>query len=186
MPSDLVVRCPACEGRANFHFAHATTIKRNADLDWFENAKEFFVARVYDNGYKNLAFYFPRLKGRRLDLIEDFPPDYSAKCWLPDYTPPVHWGFGTMVCSNCDLRRKHSLEWPSDAFHQISHKGSTLWAFDDVSLSCLIEFISSNERDHGWQPYTGFLKHIPKKFLLAKNRAEIIKKLSALQIGNTI
>jgi len=98
---------------------------------------------------------------------------------------------GSIRCSCCLIQRKHSLNWPSDAYFQITYKGKVLWAFDRKYTLKLLSYIESKERKKRIVGYSGqpwntvysqdwFLRHIPEHFQSAKARPEIVKKLKSI------
>lgn len=75
--------------------------------------------------------FFPGLRSRSADAASPLPEGYSGSDWEHGrYLYRSHGlDLGVIVCSSCGARRKHCLDWPNEAFYQVQHRGSRLWAF---------------------------------------------------------
>ena len=84
---------------------------------------------------------------------------------------------GVLCCSCCASRRKHVLDWPTDAYYRVEVAGGLIWAWDRQHVIRLVNYLSAEhlEPSVGW-----FLRHIPKCFLLKRNRGKVVKALGAL------
>ncbi|MBW3625566.1 MAG: hypothetical protein KY468_19400 [Armatimonadetes bacterium] len=90
---------------------------------------------------------------------------------------------GNITCSECGKVGRHHLIWPDDAFYQCDVRGHTLWAWTRRHVTVLKAYIESREREvdaHLPYGFSNFILHVPKFFLLAKNRELAVKKLSNL------
>lgn len=181
-PKTLAIRCPNCSGHARFSFAEARTIERREDLPVFQTSSDFECIYIYDGGtFCNAAAFYPGLTRTSLPPDETLPERYHlgrsdkwGSCFALNSRPQ-----GTLVCLGCDLRRKHSLDWPVDAYFQIEHKGSVLWAYDRGTATELLEFINSDGREAAKFEHGRFLRRIPTLFLQASNRSAVTKKLKS-------
>ena len=189
------IRCPSCDGEAKFSFATYQIISQ-ADRVYFKKSKDFEVFRgQHSHGsYYHAALYYPGL-GNSLENITDLPEQYDASMWRHPYwyvtLPDEIKNMGSIRCSACLIQKKHKLNWPDDAFFQVTYKGKVLWAFDRKYALKLLTYIESKERKKRVIGYSGkpwntfisqdwFLRHIPEHFQTAKARPEIVKKLKAV------
>ena len=189
------IRCPSCSGAAKFSFATYQIFKKNDD-EYFRKSRDFeiFKGQHSHGSYYHAALFYPGL-GNSLENINDLPEDYEANMWRHPYwyvtLPKELKNTGSIRCSCCLIQRKHSLNWPSDAYFQITYKGKVLWAFDRKYTLKLLSYIESKERKKrivgcSGQPWNTvysqdwFLRHIPEHFQSAKARPEIVKKLKSI------
>jgi hypothetical protein len=85
---------------------------------------------------------------------------------------------GIVSCLRCINRYEHKLNWPADAFYRVEHRGKVLWAWNREYLIVVREFIASPMRTSYGSYY--FRRKLPKFFLLAKNRKNLVDKIDAL------
>jgi hypothetical protein len=181
MPHVVEIRCPECSAGAFFEFAEVVRIALKKDVEFFKNSKLFDYKFLPDSvgGHWHAAFYFPRLHGCSTDAIRDLPAGYSPSDWShSQYLYRSHGSdFGTAHCTSCGLRRRHVLDWPSEARYQVEFRGSVLWAFDRESATEIRDFVASADRNRATFRWQRLLLHIPKEFLVAKARDELVKRL---------
>ena len=117
-----------------------------------------------------------------MDAVDDLPEDYKPSDWHHSVSQgsPRRVDLGTLVCPACGKRRKHTLDWPQDAYYQIEHRGEVLWAFDRECASELLEYVKSSDRKREGYRYKLFLMKVPGVFLGQKVRGAISKKLQGL------
>jgi len=186
MPHIVDIRCPECGGRAEFEFAEVVRIRLKKDVDFFKKSKLFeyrFLRDRAGTGW-HAAFYFLRVHGRSTDVLDDLPAGYSPADWNHSrylYRSHGH-DWGTVDCFECDLRRKHVLSWPDEAFYQIVFGRAVLWAFHRESAVEIRDFIVSVDRDPAAFKWRTLLVHLPKEFLAAKARDGIVKRLDRLLV----
>ena len=194
---DIDVKCPDCSQRAAFYPVRHMALNK-AGVEHFRKSKDFEVARIFDNGYKSYALFYPGL-GKSLETTNDLPDGVSAEdfsvnwpefYWFPNLTGASFRGKGSAICGSCGYRRKHLLRWPDDAWFAVEISGETLWAPNREVAVKIMEFIASDERRKGVEVSYGngrhttraedyHLRKIPTHFLRAKVRAEVVKKLRA-------
>ena len=184
MPHIVEIRCPECGGGAIFEFAEVVRIALKKDVAFFKNNKLFeymFLKDSNGSGW-HAAFYFPRLYGSSTDVLRDLPAGYSSGFWNHSkYLYRAHGcDWGTADCRECGLRQKHILVWPNEALYQIEFRRRTLWAFDRESALAIRDYIASMHRKQAAFKWQSLLLHIPKQFLDAKARDEIVKRLNRL------
>src|SRR5207302_1888960 len=98
--------------------------------------------------------------------------------WIPTPGNQLDWEWGVSSCSKCGYQSKHKLSWPDEAYYASDYRGQTLWAWTRGHAQALKSFVESNERNPWRYPgYVPFLFHVPKVFLLAKNRGAVSKRL---------
>lgn len=188
MPHVLDISCPSCGGRASFEFAEVVRIKRRVDLDFFKESP-FFEYRFFEEAWAGTswhgALFFPGLESRTADAAAPLPEGYSASDWEHGrYLYRSHGlDLGVAACSSCGTREKHRLDWPKDAYYQVQHRGSLLWAFHRESAAELRDFVSSDERSREGYKWQSFLLHIPHEFLTRKARQHVVKCLDRLLKG---
>jgi len=186
------IKCPSCGGAAKFAFATYQVIDKESQ-DYFRKSKDFEIFRgQYSHGsYYRAALYYPGI-GNSLENIKDLPEAYEANMWRHPYwhvtLPRELENTGSIRCSGCLTQKKHKLQWPDEAYFQVSYKGKILWAFDRKYALKLLTYIESKERKKRIVGYSGkpwntiisqdwFLRHIPEHFQSAKARPEIVRKL---------
>ena len=184
MPHCLAVVCPDCGSEARFEFAEVVRIKLRKDVGYFEQSKDFEVARTtdYGGGYCNVAIYFHGLKQSGLSALQDLPEGYEPKDWEHSQylLRSTAQDLGAIVCTSCGMRRKHVLNWPGDAYFKIDHKQGVLWAFDREHASELLRYVRSADRDRGNFRYRASLMKVPTRFLTAKARDSVAKALDRI------
>ena len=181
MPHVLTVCCPDCGGTARFEFAEPVLIKTVADRAYFDASRNFEVFRYFHHGWKSLALYYHGLAPRPLSEIDDLPDGYAPTDWEHGKCNirSAPGDLGTIVCDACVLRRKHTLDWPADAYYAVEYRGQVLWAFEEDSMAALTDFIGSTDRRKSGRRWQSFLHKIPAHFLGAEARAPLEKKLRA-------
>lgn len=181
MPHTVAVACPHCASEAMFEFAEAAAIQLRKDLPYFAKSRDFELVKVrtFGGGFINAAVYYHGLDCRALELISDLPEGYSQENWKhPPYLYRSHGSdIGTLTCKSCALRRKHELDWPNDAFFQISYRNSVLWAFDRGHAVEVLAFVESTDRAPSNHRFARSLRKIPTHFLASKARATVAKRL---------
>lgn len=181
MPHKLDVLCPHCGHLASFEFAEAAAVHKN-DLNFFKKNKTFTAVRVpFGYGFKNAALYYHGFHGIT-QAAKDIPSNYPSDHWAHSrYLQRRSNGEpGTVLCNSCFLRQKTSLVWPEMAFFKIDVRGQTLWAFHRESAQDLYDFVASKERQQSAYRWAYFLRHVPGRFLDAKLRDEVCRKLLKL------
>ena len=183
IPHTIDVCCPECGSHARFEFPTQVPIAGKGSLEYFEESKVFEVVLVKNSVGQSMPYaqYYPGLHGHSLSALKDLPDGYNLSDWeQPDQlTDNRQDQTGTLLCSHCSLRRKHELNWPSDAFYQVPYKGSILWAFNRDIAEEILAFIESKDRNFKKFNYRIYLMRIPSLFLSAKARDTIVRKLSA-------
>jgi len=187
MPHIVEIRCPECGGHAEFEFAEVVHIRLKKDVDFFKKSKLFeyrFLRDRAGTGW-HAAFYFPRVHGRSTDILDDLPAGYSPADWNHSrYLYRSHGSdWGTVDCFERDLRRRHVLSWPDEAFYQIVFRRDVLWAFHRESAVEIRDFIAFVDRDHAAFKWGTLLIHLPKELLAAKARDGIVKRLDRLLVS---
>ena len=189
------IKCPSCEGAAQFAFATYQIIDKESQ-DYFHQSKDFEIFRgQHSHGsYYRAALFYPGL-GNSLENINNLPEGYEADMWRHPYwyvtLPKELKNTGTIRCGSCLIQKKHKLQWPDEAYFQVSYKGKILWAFDRKYTLKLLSYVESKERKKRVVGYSGkpgntiisqdwFLRHIPEHFQTAKARPEIVRKLKSI------
>ena len=189
--SDFQIRCPNCQQLSEFTYATSIGVKKK-DIGYFKNSKVFKVAE--SKGWKAgrtyyYVLHYPYLMPK-LENIDDLPEDYSSEKWrkrLAHGTTSTCIDLGVVLCSFCNIRQKHELNWPDDAYFQIDYKGETLWAYNRSYAIKLRDYIASDDRKKrhpaSTEPYIfqdRFLRKIPEHFQTAKARGDIVRKLNKI------
>ena len=183
MPHVVDIRCPGCQARAPFEFAEAVAIGK-AVVPYFRKSKHFeYVLQNDRTGHTHhYAVYFHGLVQSGLDNVVALPPGFGTDKW--QHSPYLYRSreldLGTVVCPRCSYRRKHKLNWPTEAFFQIEYRGQVLWAFHQESLQELIAYIASDDRRETRHKWAAFLRHVPSHFTAAKARASVVRRLEKL------
>ena len=81
---------------------------------------------------------------------------------------------GLIQCSHCHSNRKHTLNWPIDAYWQWEIQGELLWAWDTEHAQIILNFVKETSRPSRHSPS---LKYIPSHFLSAKVRELVVQKI---------
>ncbi len=193
--SFVTIRCPTCARIAEFEFAKIIKIARKADIPYFENSKHFDVVdpegwnkhKLYSHGH--YRGYSDAVDCSGLENITDLPK--GCKLYYASINPRSrsisrHKHSGTVRCRNCNSVSKHQLNWPEEAYFQISYKGKNLWAYDRETATKLLTYIKSKDRkkrievDTNYSVQDSFLRKIPEHFQTAKARGIIVKKLEKI------
>lgn len=178
----VAVTCTDCDKEARFEFAERMKIEKKVDIPYFEKSKYFeYQSSNNSNGQGfHLAYYFQALQLQHgLPAIDDLPDGYDIHDWTHSehlYRPFDH-NHGTLICINCGLRRKHNLDWPNEAYFQITYRGQTLWAYDRRCASEIMYFIQSKDRKRNHYKFKSFLLKLPTHFLTQKARNDVVKRL---------
>jgi hypothetical protein len=165
-PSSITIRCPKCHSEAEFRFPFTLLRGDPRDQATIRAGYEDSSAKVERWGSWYVLVHFPDI----------FP--WSEASFLSDYQER-EWGVST--CSQCGHKGKHKLSWPKDAYFVSNFRGEALWAWTRGHAQALKYFVESKDRNP-WN-YPGsvlFLLHIPKAFLMAKNREAVSKKLQRM------
>ena len=89
---------------------------------------------------------------------------------------------GRLTCTHCHTTREGVvIQWPDDAFFQCEVRGQLLWAWSAGHARALRDYVQSSKRDP--KAYPGFLAallHLPRHFVVAKNRAATVRALDKL------
>lgn len=194
MEADFQIKCPNCGELCEFTYAESIRIKKK-DASYFLKSKIFKIEKTTGWSESRTYYYtlhYPYIMPN-LENIIDLPEKYTAENWRKRIGHGIyrtHLNDGVAVCSLCNIRQKHVLKWPEDAYFQIDYKGQTLWAYNRTYALKLRDYIASNDRKKRHPNSTeyhifqdSFLRKIPEHFQSKKARTEIVKKIEKL-IGN--
>ncbi len=53
---------------------------------------------------------------------------------------------GVLVCKTCPSAQRYKLNWPEDAYFQITYKGQKLWAYNRAFAVSLLAYLESETR----------------------------------------
>jgi hypothetical protein len=90
---------------------------------------------------------------------------------------------GRISCLACGHNGEHAVDWPREAFYQISYRGEALWAFTRNMAQDLRAVIAAGaDRDAVRQAsaYYIWLVRIPAGFLAAKARETVLARLDSV------
>lgn len=183
-PSEVAVRCPACGRDARFERTRAVRIVATADRAYFQ-ASPYFHYRVVTTRIGetwHLAEFTPGQVVEHIDSVPDLPAGYRPELWQCAQTWDARDGnpSGAVRCRHCHHFEIRQLDWPNDAFYQISHQRAVLWAYNREAAAELLDYIASTQRQFRRYHYHGMLRHVPKVFLSHKARPALTKKLELL------
>ena len=173
-PYIATIRCPSCDGRAEFRKAFALVQQRHWSY-WEPRLWACGRATSWDRD-EQWAPGDPAPAWRGWIIIEQDPALFRWK------QPPSGYhddDRGVVSCARCVGRRRHTLRWPADAHYRFELPEGVLWAWSREGAEALIAYIDSTDRrpgEHGRGQYL-FLRHIPTVFLRAKNRARVVRRL---------
>jgi hypothetical protein len=184
IPSELDVRCPRCQRRAQFRSAEVWRVELKAYVEYFRSCT-YFEYRQFEGpvgGTWHGAVHYPGLHGDPSTELENLPSGYetgnlnvSKNLWRVKSKD-----IGSIRCGNCLLKKKHNLNWPSDAYYSLSYRHKILWAFDRASASELYDFIMSKTRKLSKYRFSSFLLHVPAVFKTQKAREHVGNQLFRL------
>lgn len=173
-PYIATIRCPTCDGPAEFRKAFALISKRH--WDWWK-ARLWPCARI--THWDGVEHWTP----------QDAPVDATWRSWVIIEQDPRLFAWkkparafsaddnGIVACPACIARRAHTLSWPTEAFYRFELRQGVLWAWSRSTAEAALAFIESKERDATAHGHFLFLRHIPKVFLKAKDRDAIAKRM---------
>jgi len=162
-PEVCSIRCPNCRKEATFGFPFVF-------ISGPERSREQRIAQYALPGHIMEAW------GGWTVLI-NFPDLFPWKA--PEHRTYRRGDIGGYSCIHCGSRGKHPLDWPQDAYYVCEVRGHTLWAWTRDYAETLRSYIGSKDRKK-YPGYLLFLRHIPKVFLLAKNRDTVLKQLDRM------
>jgi hypothetical protein len=85
---------------------------------------------------------------------------------------------GVVRCSSCALIDRHDLSWPEDAYWKWDVADSTLWAWTRAHATAIRSYVAQALREASTFPeWEQSLRHLPKQFLAAKARDEVVRKI---------
>ena len=185
MPHKVDVRCPSCESHAEFEFAEVREISLKKDIGFFKDSDLFDYQLFQDHGGRRWhgAVFYAGLHGGNIAAIRDLPEGYSPEDWA--HLRYLHrrssgLDLGSIQCTKCHGRKKHTLAWPADAYFTIEYRGKNLWAFNRETLIELRDYIVGNERKSAESKWSNFLLHIPSEFKQKKAREQVVRQLDKL------
>jgi hypothetical protein len=85
---------------------------------------------------------------------------------------------GLCRCGSCGYLNRHVLDWPAEAFYAVSIRGRTLWRWSRKHALALRAYVAATDRAR--VPGARWLSRVPRDFLAARNRDELVKKLDRL------
>jgi hypothetical protein len=85
---------------------------------------------------------------------------------------------GICRCGSCGYLNRHLLDWPAEAFYAVSIRGRTLWMWSREHVLSLRAYVAATDRAR--VPGARWLSRVPREFLAARNRDELVKKLDRL------
>jgi hypothetical protein len=86
---------------------------------------------------------------------------------------------GVVKCLGCHHIEAHDIAWPDEAYYKWDIRGQTLWACNREHAQVLLDFLGSKGRDASRHPgYVRSLRKLPKEFISAKVRDDIVKAIS--------
>lgn len=167
-PNKFVIRCPKCHRRAIFQFPFSGPYFSESNATQIASSHPGSqIKECWQNKIKNQTY-----------VVEYHP---SLFPWQPKsntFSFDLYWG--VCSCLTCKSRFKHFLSWPEDAYYICTIRDELLWAWTAEHVETLIAYIADKQRDILQYKYPLFLRHLPKKILLAKNRDLVLKKLKKL------
>lgn len=184
IPHHLDIKCPKCQGCAEFEFAEIVRINLKSEVEFFQKSSIFEYQQFQDScGHIwHGALYFEALHGSPNLAIHDLPPGYAPDDWAHSKYLRSRREFpvGALRCSHCGTRAKHELAWPGDAYYSVGHRSQILWAYHRESAVELAQYLSSTARDISKYRWRSFLLHVPTTFKVRKAREAIVKQMSKL------
>ncbi|QLE85486.1 hypothetical protein FLM48_10600 [Shewanella sp. Scap07] len=182
MPHKVDIKCPSCGEHALFEFAEVVKISLKKDVPFFEQSDLFEYYKFKDScGHLwHGAVYYANLHGGSTLAIRDLPEGYKPEDWNHSKYLMRNHGtdLGAVSCSHCQMRKPYVLQWPNDAYFNISIKGQELWAFNRESAVELRDYIASSERKTDQYKWSKFLLHIPTTFKKQNVRDSVVKKIN--------
>ena len=182
MPHKVEIKCPSCNGHAEFEFAEVVIISLKKDVAFFEKSTLFEYSLFKDSCGHNWhgAIYYANLHGGSTEAIGELPEGYKREDWNHSkYLIRSHGSdLGAFCCNICQTRKPYILQWPSDAFFSISYKGENLWAFNRECAIDLRDYIESIERKAEKFKWSSFLLHLPTTFKRQNARENIVKQIN--------
>jgi len=192
LPYKVTIKCPKCSAPAEFTHAIKVSIRLRADIRYFEASPtfEYYVLKNASNAHdSHAAVYFPGLNNDSLPAAKDLPAGYSPEMWtyeghnrLPSgcFLYQDHKDVGSVFCKTCLLKCKHVINWPDEAFFQISYKGRSCWAYDLESATALRDYVKSKIRPKFTKHWHSLFERIPRLFMSEKARPEVVKQLERI------
>lgn len=161
--SPIEIKCPDCGKRARFHepFAFLVSTEEVAGRP-FHRWGSWFVVELFPTVYQWSA---PKKSGSQYLRGGGGTGGGYAR---------MHKGL--VQCGGCHANRKHTLDWPADAYWCWDIRGSMLWAWDMEHARRILGYIGQERRV---RPNGYDLRRIPEEFLSAKVRELVVKRITA-------
>jgi hypothetical protein len=163
-PAQTAMRCPSCAAEAIFESGYLAYDVLPSDID---------PSLVNRWNQRLIVERYP-------DQLRWADPDNAAWTDRParadlQAKPGESAVLGIVNCPSCGLRRRHLLRWPQDAAYQVDVRGEVLWAWSRAHLIAIRDYVAL---DHRIEKRDGVpIGKLPSHFLLAKNRAAVVKEI---------
>ncbi|UWR97139.1 hypothetical protein [Phaeobacter inhibens] len=168
------VRCDQCGGEAEYFSAMVRPYL--ASEDGPIEGRHIRIARFggpvknYTHWHRDHIVAYPKMGG---ELPAKFGRGFNGPFI------PIGFGKGTSVCSNCYRNKKMEIDWPRDAYFQISYSGHMLWFYNREHVAAMIELLGSPiSKKHPWRYW--FDRRLPTVFKTARARRQLPEKLKRM------
>lgn len=160
----LHISCPRCGERADFEepfeFTHEPPTTTSPVRRW----GSWYVVERFPS-------VFPWTPPTRSDQGLRVWPRELFLVWVDEPE-------GVVRCPQCRIVARHRLAWPEDAYYRWTFRGETLWAWCEEHARAIRDFVRGSSRNARESVAWGrALDHLPKRFLSAKIRSEIVREL---------
>lgn len=201
LPSHLAIRCPRCGREADFRFPFSHGALEEIDRRRAENIRLTpFAAIPLAEVERRVATGTIRGVVERdalwghviVRFPQEFPLDWKPRPdWRPGTDPPGT-GWGMCLCPSCGYRHRCEIRWPDDGYFTLkmrkdipsTYRENVLWAFTRGHAVALHSYFATNGQNVGeWPAYEDYLSHVPRVFLRAKNRENVMRQLDRLLRG---
>jgi hypothetical protein len=165
---DIALTCPSCGGEARFFPATLRSIPP-AGLDATRSLRCIDLFEVEEPHRKGIRTHY----GAFFHRMGDTPPEGWE---LPD-----RWAafVGTLACLSCNLRRKHVLDWPTEAHFQLDFDGQRLWFYNRDHIAALIALLEA-KNPRALPRFYWFNNILPSHFKTEKARKALPTRLRKL------
>lgn len=136
LPDETAVPCPKCGGEAHFTSADVIVPTNAADKHFrasgLRRMRFAKAERHYSKWFRNHYLSYKHVGDREPEV-----ESYRAFGWGPGTCL-----YGTAICTRCGAHEKCKLNWPDDAYFQLSFSGRRLWFYNRDHVVGTLELLT--------------------------------------------
>ncbi|WP_170758859.1 hypothetical protein [Ruegeria lacuscaerulensis] len=176
LPKTVEIECPNCQKPAKFvpaelevrpNQSNAAEVRRDTVVMKFEHPR-----RNYANWHREHELIYIGLGGTSIHSPDGLYPVGMHRHQLSSL-------WGTSICGNCHVPKKTKINWPQDAFFQLSFSGRLLWFYNRANVIAMLELLSGADAvGHPWGYW--FDRKLPTVFKTVRAHRQLPAKLKRM------